>query len=208
MSLVFALVAVPSSSVHAGRKRVPNMPRGWTWPPSPQMRAQGKACLEDLDKLGIEYRKAKPARKIATPIELPELELGAINLEATWRKPPFVMDCHLARALAKRADEIAALGIVALRFSTIHKYRTIKRKGRPTKILSRHAIGLAMDMFEVRLEDGTRLAVEDDYRDPKSPLHKLEQLLASDPDLRTPLTPGNDPKGHDDHFHLEARMHL
>lgn len=209
--LTLLLIAGLSHVAQAGRgktKRIPNMPRGWAWPPTAQMNEVGAKCLTDLDALGVVYERAAPAKKINTPVVVPSLTLGDIELEPTYRKPPFVMDCHLARALTQESVKVRALGIQALRFSTIHNYRTIKRNGRKTRILSRHAIGLAADIFEVVLDDGTKLVVKKDYPKGNETLRALETIFAQSEAFRTPITPGNDPKGHDDHFHLEARMPL
>ncbi len=182
------------------------MPRGWSWPPNPAMLEAGKRCREALETREVEFDGGQ-GKKVATPIVLPEMQVGGIALEPTWRKGPFVMDCHLALALHEVAPQLAELGVSALRFSTIHDHRYVKRNGRRTNILSRHAIGLAMDVFEVRLADDRVLKVKQSYAS-EAVLGEIEQVFAASERFRTPLTPGNDPKGHDDHFHLEARMPL
>jgi len=205
-ALLLALTATPAAAGKSKSRRVPNMPRGWSWPPNPAMVEAGTRCLEALDEADVEYEGGQ-GKKVNTPIVLPQMELAEVRLEPTWRKGPFVMDCHLASALHQLAPQLQALGVEALRFSTIHDYRHVKRNGRKTNILSRHAIGLAMDVFEVRLVDGTVLKVETDYASAEV-LKQVEQVFVHSERFRTPLTPGNDPKGHDDHFHLEARMPL
>lgn len=203
-ALLSLAIAAP---IHAKpRKRTPNMPRGWSWPPNPAMIDAGKRCLEELEELEVEIKPGQ-GKKVATPIILPDMRLGELRLEPTWRKGPFVMDCHLARGLRQLAPSLHELGVESLRFSTIHEHRYVRRKGRKTNILSRHAIGLAIDVFEVRLIDGTVLVVERDYAGSDT-LAAVERLFAGSEAFRNPLTPGVDPKGHDDHFHLEARMPL
>ena len=206
LALALALVSTPAVAAKGKSKRVPNMPRGWSWPPNPAMIEARERCLEGLAAREILFEGAE-ARKVATPIVLPQMELAGIRLEPTWRKGPFVMDCHLALALHDAAGELRELGVTALRFSTIHDHRYVKRNGRRTNILSRHAIGLAMDVFEVRLGEDRVLKVKADYGSAPV-LPEIEQVFARSEQFRTPLTPGNDPKGHDDHFHLEARMPL
>lgn len=205
-ALLFALVSTPASAGKSKRRRVPNMPRGWSWPPNPAMVEAGERCLEQLAGREIEFEGGS-AKKVNTPIVLPTMELGGVRLEPTWRKGPFVMDCHLALSLHEMAPQLRELGVAALRFSTIHEHRHVKRNGRKTNILSRHAIGLAMDVFEVRLTDDRVLKVKTAYAD-ADVLRDVERVFAESDRFRTPLTPGNDPKGHDDHFHLEARMPL
>lgn len=182
------------------------MPRGWSWPPNAAMIEADAACREALTDRDVPFEPGH-GKKVNSPIVVPKMELAGLRLEPTWRKGPFVMDCHLALALHDVAPQLRALGVAALRFSTIHDYRHVKRNGRKTNILSRHAIGLAMDVFEVRLDDGRVAVVKQDYGD-VAELAAVERVFADSAAFRNPLTPGNDPKGHDDHFHLEARMPL
>ena len=96
------------------------MPRGWTWPPSEAMRDAGARCVEALEAEGVGFARAKATKRIVTPIVLDRLELGAIELQPTWRKPPFVMDCHLALALhamdtGMDTGEVAAIDAEMLR---------------------------------------------------------------------------------------------
>ena len=206
LALVLALASTPAAAGKSASPRVPNMPRGWSWPPNPSMVEAGERCLEELAAREVDFERAQ-GKKVNTPIVLPRMELGGIRLEPTWRKGPFVMDCHLALSVHDVAPQLRALGVSALRFSTIHDHRYVQRNGRRTHILSRHAIGLAMDVFEVRVDDERVSKVEADYAASEL-LHGIEQVFAHSERFRTPLTPGNDPKGHDDHFHLEARMPL
>ena len=177
-----------------------NMPPGWTWPPSARMKADGQACLSHLDALGVRYEKAPPVRKVTTPVYLSDMTLGGIELQSIWKKGPFVMDCLLAAALADAAGVLASAGVVALRFAEIHDYRNINDGKR--KILSRHALGLAIDVFAFVTEDGVTHPVEKDY--PDALLLTLEDWLRDTAAFRL-LTPGNDRKHHHDHFHLEVR---
>jgi hypothetical protein len=127
------------------------------------------------------------------------MELGGIKITSIWRKGPFVMDCLLALALAESGSDVfRSLGIAELRFSSIHSYRNVAG----TRILSRHAIGLAMDVFEIVTEDGRTLVVERDY--PDVILVTLERWIDESRSFRFLLTPGNDPRHHHDHFHFEA----
>ena len=205
-ALVLVLASSPAVAGKSKSKRVPNMPRGWSWPANPAMLEAGERCTEDLREHEVIFEDAH-AKKVNTPIVVPGMELAGIRLEPTWRKGPFVLDCHLAIALHAMAPELKELGVSALRFSTIHDHRYVKRNGRSTHILSRHAIGLAMDIFEVRLDDGRVLKVKQSYGS-EDVLSAVERVFAESERFRTPLTPGNDPKGHDDHFHIEARMPL
>ena len=203
--LVISTIVSPTNAATATR-RIPNMPKGWTWPPSVSMKAAGATCLHDLEELGVVFEQAKRTKRINTPVVVRDLRFGGIVLVPMFRKPPFVMDCHLALGLARIAPKLSELGIVALHFSRIHSYRTIRRDGRPTKILSRHAIGLAMDVFEIEVGEGRRFRVKTAYPKSERVLLKTEVLINGSEDFRTLLTPRSDPRGHGDHFHFEAKL--
>lgn len=186
----------------------PNMPRGWKWPPTATMRAFGAACLKQLDAAGVRWQAAAPTRKIVAPIELPEWTIGEIALVSLRPHGRSLMDCHLAAAIAEVAPALRALGVSSLQFRTLHRYRTVRKRGRRTKILSRHALGLAVDVFAVGFDDGAVLWVEHDWRRAGRRLAEVAAVFAGSAAFRTPLTPANDPADHGDHVHLEAHMRL
>src|SRR5258706_10564843 len=45
-------------------KLATNMPKGWSWPPTKAMIAQGEACEAKLDELGIKWEKAEAEGRI------------------------------------------------------------------------------------------------------------------------------------------------
>src|SRR5262249_25146744 len=122
------------------------LPPGWTWPPSSAMKAEGSACLARIDALGVEWQPGPVKPRIPTSSLLPKMEIGGIKLTPIWREGPYAMDCYLALALADQgAAALRDAGVVELRFSGIHSYRRVAG----TKVLSRHALGLAIDVFEM-----------------------------------------------------------
>jgi hypothetical protein len=180
-----------------------NMPRGWQWPPSPAMRAEGDACLERLTALGVRWTKGEATNKVTTPIYVPEMTLGGVVLESIWRKGPFVMDCVLALAFAEHGGPaLRNVGVAKLRFAGIHDYREV---GGKRGVLSRHALGLAIDVYELVDDDGQVHVVAKDYTAGDELLPVVESTARGTGAFRTVLTPGNDPKHHYDHFHFEAR---
>lgn len=210
--LAWASVPAPSSvlllllAATAPPKR-PNMPVGWTWPPSPAMRAIGAECTRALDEAELSWRRGPATPKIATPVLLSPMTAGGVTLVPLRGKGSYPMDCHLARALHAVAPSLVEQGVVALGFRTLHEYRTVRKRGRSTKILSRHAIGLAVDVFELHLDDGRVLQVERDWAsEPR--LAQAVAVFADSELFRTPLTPANDPHDHGDHVHLEAHMRI
>ncbi len=188
------------------RRKKPNMPQNWSWPPNRAMKSLGRECLAELTELGVEWKKVrKRPRKVATPIIVPSMMFAGLKLTPIFRKPPFVIDCHLARAIALAAPAILDSGITELRFSTIHQYRRVRLRGRVLRALSRHSLGLAIDVYGFITRDDTKVVIEHEYRG-SAHAHALEATFSLSGQLRALLTPGNDPRSHYDHFHLEARM--
>lgn len=209
MSLVSTLLLALVVAGSPGKPRkVRNMPEGWTWPPSAAMKDAGARCLAALDAAAVGHRPAAPAKKIATPIEIPEMTIGGITLVPLRGKGPFPMDCHLAAAIAGVAPELRALGVRSLNFRTLHEYRAVRKRGKSMRFLSRHAIGLAIDVFEVGFDDGEVLRVEAHWSAADQRLAQVAAVFERAAPFRTPLTPANDPRDHGDHVHLEAHMYL
>jgi hypothetical protein len=207
LALIAMLAAPWDAMAKRGPRRRSNMPPGWTWPPSRPMRVVGRRCLDELTAMGVVWKRAPRARKVATPIYVPKMELGGVKLTSIFRKGPFVMDCHLALSLARAGEVLTQIGVRELRFSTIHEYRRIRLRGlKKNRPLSRHALGLAMDVFEIVTDEGEKVVVEKAYRKKNPTLLAMERGIAASLDFRTPLTPGNDRRSHSDHFHLEARV--
>ena len=202
------LLAVVVAGSPGKPRKVRNMPEGWTWPPSAAMKEAGARCLAALDVAAVGHEPAAPVRKIATPIVLPEMAIGGIALVPLRGEGPFPMDCHLAAAIADVAPELRALGVQSLHFRTLHKYRVVRKGGKNMRFLSRHAVGLAVDVFEVGFSDGEVLEVKAHWSAADGRRAKVADVLAHAATFRTPLTPANDPRDHDDHLHLEAHMPL
>jgi hypothetical protein len=188
------------------RRGKPNMPPGWTWPPSRAMKQVGDACLDKLDELGVKWKKGKKTRKIATPVLVPDMTFGGVTFKSVWRKPPFTMDCHLALGLETYGKGLYALGVRTVKFSGIHDYRTARANGKDSPFLSRHALGLAMDIKGFVDAAGNEAKVEDDYNDGNELLLSVESYINDSGGFRTVLTPRNDPISHDDHFHIEIKV--
>jgi hypothetical protein len=180
-----------------------NMPVGWTWPPSPEMQAFGQECLADLDHLGVKWTAAPPVPTINTPIVVNDMMFGGLKVMRTRSKGSLVMDCALARGLARDAAPVlASLSVHELHVGQIHGFREVA--GKPG-VLSRHSLGLAMDIYSFVTDDGKEHIVEHGYLAGDVTLRVAEILLGRTGAFRTLLTPGNDPGPHYNHFHLEAR---
>jgi hypothetical protein len=217
-------VAAPATEVDAGKKkaksakkkkdkkrdkkskRKPNMPPGWSWPPSRAMKAQGDECKAKLTELGVKWKKAPKTRKIANPVIIEDMTLGGVKIVSWWREGPHPMDCHLALGLETYNKGLYALGVREIKFSSIYRYDTVTVYGKDKPTLSRHALGLAVDIHSFIDEAGNEAVVESDYNKGSELLLNVEQYLNDSGGFRTVLTPRNDPHSHDDHFHVEVKV--
>ncbi len=191
---------------HKGKARASlrvNMPHGWAWPPNSAMKQAGQRCLRDLDRLGVAWKAGPATGKIATPVIVDDMTFGGVKLVARYGKGPHVMDCHLARALARFVGPaLRNMKVTEVRFGQLFKYRQVAgKKG----VLSRHALGLAMDVYAFVTADGETHVVEGGYVDGDEVLLEIEERVTDTGAFRMLLTPGNDPARHYDHYHFEAR---
>jgi hypothetical protein len=181
-----------------------NMPAGFTWPPSPAMIAAGKACEAELDQLGLEWTRAEPEGHINDPIVIASLELGGIQYTSKWRKGPHKLDCLLARSLSQIGFQLRELGVREVVFGSIYRWTPVRTQGTTKPVLSRHALGLAMDIVEFIDDTGKVSNVKQDYLKDDPLLLAIEKLVNESGKFRIVLTPRNDPRSHYDHFHIEA----
>lgn len=213
VALAVVVIAVAGAAdADAGKrkkrsKKKPNMPDGWSWPPTSGMKQAGKACMAKLDELGVTWKKGRKTKKIATPVVVPDMTFGGVVFKPTFRKPPFTMDCHLAVGLVTHGQALYDLGVRVVKFSSIYRYDThISAHGKREKKLSRHSLGLAVDIRAFVDAAGNEASVLDDYNDGNALLLDIEQYLNESGAFRTVLTPRNDPHSHDDHFHIEVKV--
>jgi hypothetical protein len=181
-----------------------NMPRGFAWPPTPAMKTAGKACEAELATLGVTWKRSAPEGRIAAPIEVPDGMFGGIKYTSKWRSPPHKLDCQLARALALIGRDLHAIGVREVRWSSIYRWTNVRTGGRELPILSRHALGLAMDIYDFIDDTGRVVNVQQHYAGCDALLTAVEQAVNASGKFRIVLTPRNDPKSHYDHFHFEA----
>ena len=102
--------------------------------------------------------------------------------------------------------ELVKVGVREVRYGSIYRNTNVRVHGTTKPILSRHALGLAMDI-KAFVDDKGRVAnVELDYLKGDQLLHAIEDTVNSSKKFRIVLTPGNDPISHYDHFHIEAAV--
>ena len=182
-----------------------NMPPGWQWPPSKAMLAQERGCETKLDEAGVTWAPGQADGRIVDAITLPEQQVGGITFVG-YSAHPYVMDCQLVLALGEvRAD---ALRASACARSTSAACTAGPRCafGGTENMLSRHALGIAMDVVSFVDDTGREAVVGRDYKHGDALLLAVEQAVNESGLFRILLTPKNDPKSHSDHFHLEAAI--
>jgi hypothetical protein len=184
--------------------RADNMPRGWQWPPSRTMEAAAKACEAQLDALGVTWQAAKREGHIVDAVLVPEGQIGGITYTAEYAKSLPLMDCQLVVALATLAPRLYDAGVREVKVGSTYRWTKVRVGGKTKDILSRHALGLAMDVVSFVDDSGREAIVAKDYKDNDELLLSVEHLVNDSGIFRTVLTPKNDPKSHHDHFHLEA----
>ena len=206
-AIILALLS--SLPAHAEPAQLPtsslNMPPGWQWPPTDAMRESGDRCLAALSSAGVDYRRtARPLGKIVTPVVVPSMVFAGLRIEqvhATRRAA--VMDCHMALTLAQHAPLLSELGIRSLIVAGFYQNRRARLRGRSVELLSRHALGLAVDIRALVTREGETLSVRHNYRHPL--FGRLEDALTEHGQLRAVVSPRNDP-AHRGHLHISAKM--
>jgi hypothetical protein len=198
-----------STQKFRGPMRMDNMPNGFSWPPTPQMIAAEKVCEDRLDLAGVPWRSVEGEGHMADAVLIIDpgsggIKLGGVSYVNAWGgKGPYKLDCQLAVALETVGTELYAIGVREVRFGGIYSWRRIRAFGKTQNMLTRHALGLAMDVASFVDENGKVHVIKEDYaHDPF--LHAIEDTVLGSKRFRTLLTPKSDPISHSDHYHFEA----
>ncbi len=197
-----------------GRKVAANMrwskeqhlPKGFAWPPNKLMKKANAACEDNLDGLGLVWEHATPEGKTVDPIYVPGMEIGGIKYTPAYGKGRRRLSCQLVQELAAIGPDLYALGVREIRFGSIYRNTNVRVHGTRKPFLSRHALGIAMDIKAFVDESGRVANVELEYLKGDPLLHGIEDMVNRSHRFRIVLTPGNDPLSHYDHFHIEAAV--
>jgi hypothetical protein len=179
-----------------------NMPNGFVWPPSRRMEAMADACELQLDELGVQYQPADDVGKVVRPMTI-EGEIAGVKFTPIYGNRG-VFDCQLVMTLANFAPTLYDLGVREVKVLSGYRYTKVRVGGKTKNILSRHALGIALDVVAFVDADGNEANVEHDYKRGNQLLHDIERAGNDSGMFRVLLTPRNDPKSHHDHFHFEA----
>jgi len=130
-------------------------------------------------------------------------EIGGITYTAVYGKHQ-VFDCQLVLALATFAPRLYELGVREVKFGSAFRWSKVRVGGKTKNILSRHALGIALDVSAFVDDTGRIAYVGRDYKRGDDLLISIERAVNDSGMFRVLLTPRNDPKSHYDHFHFEA----
>ena len=185
-----------------------NMPRGFAWPPTRQMHQAEKACEARLDELGVTWKPATAEGRIVDAITASSgpgtMTLGGVTYVAAFSKAAPKADCQLVLALETFGSQLHDLGVERVTFGSIFRWTNVRVGGKTKNILSRHALGIAMDIISFTDTSGRVAYVGKDYKKGDELLLDIETAVNASGLFRLLLTPKNDPISHSDHFHLEV----
>lgn len=186
-------------------------------PPGPRVRPgaarSSLTCLRELRRLRIPHRSHRPTRGVRTPVVITG-PIRGLHLGPRWGRKPALMDCRFALTLYRAAPVVLRSGFDRLLYSSIYSYRNVAG----TRHLSRHAHGLAIDVYELRGPGGLKAVVKTDWvkargrpgdcvggvRSRKARLMRgLICNLEKTRQFHLILTPDSD-YAHRDHFHLSG----
>jgi hypothetical protein len=166
------------------------------------MEAMADVCQKQLDELGVAYQPAKETGRVVRPMK-PDGDIGGITYTAVYSKNQ-TFDCQLVLALATFAPTLTDLGVREVTFGSAFRWSKVRVGGKTKNMLSRHGLGIALDIVSFVDADGVDHNVKHDYKRGDELLHTIEKAVNDSGQFRLLLTPKNDPKSHSDHFHLEA----
>jgi hypothetical protein len=164
----------------------------------------GARCERALDGAGVAWHAASRDGRIVDAVTLDDARLGGIAYTPVFGRGPHKLDCQLALALATIGPALSAAGVREVRFGSIYRWSNVRVGGKTKNALSRHALGLAMDVVSFVAADGREARVARDYGSGDALLLEIERTINASRAFRLVLTPSNDPISHKDHFHIEA----
>jgi Extensin-like protein C-terminus len=170
-------------------------------------------CIRELRRTGTRFKKGPYLKGMRSPVTILNGKLGKIQYMNGRKRARPIMDCRTALALYRTYPIINANGgIKSLLVGKFYSYRYVKNSSR----LSRHSLGLAVDIYGIKTSNGKTYMVTGSYQrglgsgkycegKSKSRGARLLRQLACDLDrsqyFKVILTPDSD-RDHRDHFHI------
>jgi len=119
------------------------------------------ACLRELRRLQIPFRVAtgkRRKRSIWLPVELTGPVQGVTFKALYWKRPPLV-DCQFAIGLHRAAGVLKKHGVTKLLYTSTYRPPPRRRWRR----VGHHPQGMAMDVNEIVMKNGTKLVMLKDW---------------------------------------------
>ena len=113
--------------------------------------------MRALDRLGVRYTRVK-RRGISIGVKILDNELGGVEYW-TWGHKPLILDCSLVYSLASFGPTLVANGVDKIVWSSGYRRTLIRNTNR----LSRHALGLALDVHIYSGKDIGKFVIARDY---------------------------------------------
>ncbi|MDX2051009.1 MAG: extensin family protein [Polyangiaceae bacterium] len=172
--LALLLLLLSSEPAAAARKRpptrpAPSAPHRGARPLKPEAssadhfsRLSPKACGAELGRFGASVVRVRTAASgIALPVRITG-PLGSVRFRTAGAKSPYgLLDCRFVLALAQFSEVLTRFDVVSVRVDNLYRPRA-RLPGSRKK--SQHAYGLAADITEFELGDGSVLNVEKDWQ--------------------------------------------
>lgn len=177
----------------------------------------GPQCLAEMTRRKLAVKRFRGAASgVNTPVRVTG-PLGGVRYVTPGAKSPYgILDCRLALTLAELGTLLGKHGVIEVRVDNMYRPKAhLPGKKKP----SQHSYGLAIDLTQLKLADGTELNVERDFEgaigEPVCGERARAELSKEAGKLRNIicdvaraelfhhiLTPNHD-AAHRDHFHLD-----
>ena len=121
-----------------------------------------RACSERMRSAKFPVKPAGAASGVATPVRL-DGPFHGVSFRGPGVKSKYsIMDCRLVLAIDAFAMVLASHGVKGVHYGSAYRPKALflGKKGRTP---SQHSYGLAMDVVQLDMNDGTVLRVEHDY---------------------------------------------
>lgn len=203
------MIAVALSACGGGRPEAPTRPRNS--PPitlsQPPSRAT-QQCFADLNREGVRY-SALPDRDygggciLTGTVQLIDYGVPTTNLKATACPLARTFVAWVRHGVVPSGRELLGSPVVRLESMGTYACRNVVG-GRTTNRLSEHATGNAVDVSAFVLEDGRRITIERDWRNPDPAVQDFLQSIRRSACKRfgTVLSPDYN-AAHYNHLHLD-----
>ncbi len=171
------------------------------------------ACLRELHRLRIPFRRAKPRRGVWLPVEIIG-RMHGVRYKALYTKRPPLVNCPFALGLERAARLLSKFGVIEARYTST--WRPPPR--RSWRRIGHHPQGMAMDVNELVFKNGTKIVILKDWEHfyggpgncvgrPRTKkgalLRRMTCALEKAHIFRRIITPDSD-LGHRNHWHFSG----